>query len=69
MACVEFAPPERGPEEAVEDFNVGEGLALGGAALGDFAIFGMDESRCDGDGQPGEQEKRRTPPQGFKSLT
>ena len=38
---------ERGCEEALEDLGVGEGLALGGAAFGDFGIFGRLRERAE----------------------
>src|SRR6185369_8136178 len=42
--------------QALVDFSVGEGFALGGAALGDFRMFGVRAAER-GD-QPGNNDKR-----------
>ena len=44
---------ERDLEEAVDDFGVGEGLAFGGAALGDLGVFGGGEAGGE-DGHAGD---------------
>ena len=55
---------ERDLEKSVEDFSVGERLALGGAALGDFAVFGVRgdrEADCRNQDATAESSPRQAP--------